>query len=187
MVYSAIDSAKAERLKRETAENEHAKCASILQQAREEASKAVEDAQANQSAAEQAQRSAEEKLATAERLLSEERKKTEELGNQLEASKTAYENAIERKTKTILDLEKDLGQSRAALGTVTEDFKASAEYLTEKTLYFVGGFEKAKKAFQKKFPEADLQGIEPEPPSEGESTTEADQSGDDEDQDDAQS
>lgn len=84
---------------------------------------------------------AEDKLAAAEKLLVEERKKNEELKNQLEASKKASENALEQKTQTILELQKDLGQSKAALATVIEDFKASTEYLVEKTLYFVGGFE----------------------------------------------
>ncbi|KAF7149097.1 hypothetical protein RHSIM_Rhsim03G0129200 [Rhododendron simsii] len=122
--------------------------------ATKEATGAVEEAQAGRSTAEQAQKVVEDKLVATERMLVEERKKIEEM--------------------------KDLGQSKAALSTAMEDFKVLAEYLAEKTLYFVGGFEQAKKAFQKKFPEADLEGIEPESPSEGETMTEAEQSGDEE-------
>lgn len=156
-------------------------------QATEEATRAVEKAQTGRATAKQAQKVAEDKLVAAEKMLVEERKNIDVLKGQLEAFKKASENALKRNTQTILALQKDLGQSKATVSTATEDFKASAEYLAEKTLNFVGGFEQAKKAFQKKFPEADLQGIDPETPLEGETTTEAEQSGGEEDQDDAQS
>ncbi|KAF7150611.1 hypothetical protein RHSIM_Rhsim02G0170700 [Rhododendron simsii] len=49
LVYSTTDSAKAERLRRENVEKDHAKCADVLKLATEEATRAVKEAQASRS------------------------------------------------------------------------------------------------------------------------------------------
>lgn len=142
--------------------------------------KGLKVAQTAQVTAERAQKTGEEKLKDMERALAEEKKKNDELKGQLDGVKKASKNAAERNSQTILTLHKDLGKTKAAISLAVEEFKALAEYLAEKALYFLGGFEK-------KFPVADLQGINPEPPSEGETMTDAGQSSGEDDQDDAQS
>ncbi|KAI8542245.1 hypothetical protein RHMOL_Rhmol08G0123500 [Rhododendron molle] len=117
---------------------------------------------------------------------------SEEVTRAVEEAQTGWSTAEQAQKVAedkLLAAEKMLVEERKNTDVLkaTEDFKASTEYLIEKTLYFVGGFVQAKKAFQKRFPEADLQGIDPESPSEGETTTEAEQSGGEEDQNDAQS
>ncbi|KAI8534987.1 hypothetical protein RHMOL_Rhmol10G0139700 [Rhododendron molle] len=70
----------------------------------EEVTRAIKEAQTNQATVELAQKVVEDKLVVAEKMLVEERKNIAVLKGQLEASKKASENALERNTQTILAL-----------------------------------------------------------------------------------